>query len=93
MDFSFNSIDIVPGLQARAIFHTDSTSVFKEDLDIPERVLGENTKYIPWGGDDEIPFNVLDKIESDETLSTCQLFNASVCYGTILFAKQIYLLP
>ena len=81
MDFSFDSIAIVPDLQARAVFHSDSTTVFKEDIDIPERVLDEHTSYIPWGGDDELPYNVLKKIEDDETLSTCQLFNAEVCYG------------
>ena len=81
MDFSFDSIAIVPELQARAIFHSDSSQVFKDDTDIPERVLDKNTSYIPWGGDDEMPYNVLKKIEDDETLSTCQLFNAEICYG------------
>ena len=81
MDFSFDSIAIVPELQARAIFHSDSTQVFKDDTDISERVLDKNTSYIPWGGDDEMPYKVLKKIEDDETLSTCQLFNAEICYG------------
>lgn len=81
MDFSFDSIAIVPELQARAIFHSDSSQVFRDDTDISERVLDKNTSYIPWGGDDEMPYNVLKKIEDDETLSTCQLFNAEICYG------------
>ncbi|MBR6263226.1 MAG: hypothetical protein IKR05_08425 [Prevotella sp.] len=37
---------------------------------------------MPWGADNEMPFNILDLIESDETLSTCQIFNAEVCYGS-----------
>ena len=36
---------------------------------------------MPWGGDNLLPYHVLDMIESDETLSTCQIFNAEVCYG------------
>ena len=28
-----------------------------------------------------LPYNILDLIEKDETLSTCQIFNAEVCYG------------
>ena len=36
---------------------------------------------MPWGGDNLLPYYVLDMIESDETLSTCQIFNAEVCYG------------
>ncbi len=62
MDFSFDSIAIVPKLQARAIFHSDNTQVFRDDTDISERVLDKNTSYIPWGGDDEMPYNVLKKI-------------------------------
>jgi len=26
--------------------------------------------------------NIIDLIESDETMSTCQMFNAEVCYGS-----------
>lgn len=29
-----------------------------------------------------MPYNIIDLIESDETLSTCQMFNAEVCYGS-----------
>ena len=28
-----------------------------------------------------MPYNIIDLIESDETMSTCQMFNAEVCYG------------
>ena len=29
-----------------------------------------------------MPFDILKLIEKDETLSTCQVFNAEVCYGS-----------
>ena len=29
-----------------------------------------------------MPYNILDMVEKDETLSTCQMFNAEVCYGS-----------
>ena len=29
-----------------------------------------------------MPFNILDLIEKDETLATCQIFNAEVCFGS-----------
>ena len=29
-----------------------------------------------------MPYNIIDLIESDETLATCQMFNAEVCYGS-----------
>ena len=87
MDFSFNSIELLHNVQARVVFHTDSSTIFKEDGDIPERILDKRTSYIPWGGDDDLPFHILEKIEADETLSTCQLFNAEVCYGAGLTYK------
>ena len=29
-----------------------------------------------------MPYNILDLVEKDETLATCQVFNAEVCYGS-----------
>ena len=42
----------------------------------------ERMQYVPWGGDNMMPYNIIDLIESDETLATCQMFNAEVCYGS-----------
>ncbi|MBQ3325494.1 MAG: hypothetical protein IJM66_11520 [Muribaculaceae bacterium] len=36
---------------------------------------------MPWGADNEMPYKILDLIEQDETLSTCLLWNAQMCYG------------
>ena len=32
--------------------------------------------------DDNMPYHIINLIESDETLATCQMFNAEVCYGS-----------
>ena len=79
---SYNSIENIPGVEARAAAFTTSTEVFKEDVDIIPTVINDKLSYIPWGGDNEMPYHVLDLIEKDETLSTCQIFNAEVCYGS-----------
>lgn len=79
---SYNSIENIPGVEARAAAFTTSTEVFKEDVDIVPTVIDDKLSYIPWGGDNEMPYHVLDLIERDETLSTCQIFNAEVCYGS-----------
>ena len=42
---------------------------------------------VPWGGDNNMPFDILKLIEDDETLSTYQMFNAEVCYGNGLVYK------
>ncbi|MCR5314399.1 MAG: hypothetical protein K6E52_00690 [Bacteroidaceae bacterium] len=37
---------------------------------------------MPWGADNMMPYHILEMIEKDETLATCQMFNAEVCYGS-----------
>jgi len=88
MDFSysdnlnFNSVEDLPGLSARAAFTVNSQSVFKEDVDIVPTIIDDSLSYMPWGGDNQMPFDILSLIEKDETLATCQCFNAEVCYGS-----------
>ena len=78
----FNSVELIPNMKASAAFTVKSAEVFREDEDIPPVVLDKNMQYMPWGADNSMPYNILDLIEKDETLSTCQMFNAEVCYGS-----------
>ena len=83
MDFlNFSSVENVPGIEARAVFTVNSATVFKEDVDIVPTIVDETLSYIPWGGNNQLPFNIIDLIEKDETLATCQVFNAEVCFGS-----------
>ena len=86
MDASFtlnyNSVENVPGYEARAAFTINSSAVFKEDVDIVPVIIDDTLSYVPWGGDNNMPFDILKLIEDDETLSTCQMFNAEVCFGS-----------
>ena len=84
-DFSFippTSVATIPGAHASAAFTSKTSEVFKEENDIASIFINERLKYIPWGGDNQMPYNIIDLIESDETMSTCQMFNAEVCYGS-----------
>jgi hypothetical protein len=81
-ELNFNSVENLLGLHARAAFTVNSSTVFKDDIDIAPVKISDRLSYIPWGGDNQLPFNILELIEKDETLSTCQLFNAEVCYGS-----------
>ena len=72
----------MPNAKGTALFVTDSSKVFKDDTDISPITLTDGTQYIPWGGDNLMPYHILEMIEKDETLSTCQMFNAEVCYGS-----------
>ena len=82
MKLNFNSVETIPVLNASAAFQVDSGKVFKEDVDIVPVIIDDKLSYIPWGGDNNMPYNILNLIESDETLATCQMFNAEVCYGS-----------
>ena len=79
---NFNSVEDVPLLNLRAAFQVNSSAVFREQGDITPTIIDKQTEYMPWGGDNQMPFDILNLIESDETLSTCQIFNAEVCYGS-----------
>lgn len=81
-NLNFNFVENVPGYEARAAFTVNSSSVFKEDIDIVPTIIDDTLSYIPWGGDNQMPFDILNLIEKDETLATCQIFNAEVCYGS-----------
>ncbi len=81
-DLSFNSVEVIPDLKASAAFTVNSSEVFREQSDIIPVKIAEGYEYMPWGADNEMPYKILELIESDETLSTCQIFNAEVCYGS-----------
>lgn len=76
-----SSVEQLPNASASVAFTVDSAKVFREDVDIVPVTLSNGIQYMPWGADNQMPYHVLDMIEKDETLSTCQIFNAEVCYG------------
>ena len=70
------------GFETRETFIVNTASVFGEDVEIVPTVVDDSLSYIPWGGDNQMPFDLLALVEKDETLATCQCFNAEVCYGS-----------
>ena len=78
---TFTSVHNIPGTNKAAAFTAKTSEVFKEEHNIAPIIINDKMKYIPWGGDNQMPYNIIDLIESDETMSTCQMFNAEVCYG------------
>lgn len=75
------SIHDIPGVQAKAAFLIDSSNVFREQK-IDAVKLGERDWYMPWGQDNDMPYKIMDLIEQDETVSTCLMWNAQMCYGS-----------
>lgn len=70
----------IPQANARAAIVSRTNEVFREGRTFTT-VTVNGKEYVPWGADDLMPYKIIDLIESDETLSTCQAFNAEVCYG------------
>ena len=81
MDFSITSVETIPNLNCLAAFTPKTTEVFKETEDTAPVPINDKMQYMPWGHDNNMPYDILELIESDETLSTCQQFNAEMCYG------------
>ena len=66
---TFNSVETIANLNASAAFQVDSGKVFKDDVDICPVIIDKKLSYIPWGGDNNLPYHILDLIESDETIA------------------------
>ena len=70
MDFNFSpSIEQMPNAKASVAFVLDSGTVFREDTALDSRVLRGGQRFIPWGMDNQMPYNIISKIEDDETLA------------------------
>lgn len=73
-DFNYlhiTGVNDLPGYRAAAAFTTKSSEVFKEAEEISPRPVSDKVSYMPWGADDQMPYDIINLIESDETLSTC----------------------
>lgn len=76
------SVELLPMLNARVAFVSKTTEVFRDSGHLDTRITPDGKEYVSWGGSDQLPYDIIRLIEADETLATCQLFNAEVCYGS-----------
>ena len=67
---TFTSVHTISGTNKSAAFTSKTSEVFKEEHNIAPIIISDKMKYIPWGGDNQMPYNIIDLIESDETMST-----------------------
>jgi len=75
------SVESFPMSNARVLFVNKTTEIFRDSGIFDTRVTPDGKEYKSWGADDQLPYNIINYIEKDETVSTCQVFNAEVCYG------------
>lgn len=79
--FDCTSVETMPLSNARVLFVNKTMELFRDSGIYDTRMTPDKKEYKSWGGDDQMPYNIIDLIEKDETVSTCQVFNAEVCYG------------
>ncbi|MGN0238275.1 MAG: hypothetical protein ACI4AK_09380 [Lepagella sp.] len=76
------SVEQIPRSKARVLFTNKTTEIFRDYGIYDTLMTPDGKEYKSWGGDDQMPYNIINLIEKDETVSTCQVFNAEVCYGS-----------
>ena len=85
INLNINGVADIPVLNAKAVFSTfrKTESVFREQGEImPASVPGSaSEKYWPWGGNNQMPFTILDKVEQDETAVSCLKFGSESLFG------------
>lgn len=55
---NINLVETLPNLSARAAFQVNSSAVFKEVVDIVPVVIDGTLSSVPWGGDNNMPFDI-----------------------------------
>ncbi len=64
-DFSYlhiTGVNDLPGYRAAAAFTTKSSEVFKETEEISPRHVSDKVSYMPWGADDQMPYDIINLI-------------------------------
>ena len=77
VDFSEEGSPATKYQESRAI-----VDGFDEELNtVPITIRGQEYNYVPYGDDDQLPFEVMQRISENMVTSQCQLFNVQACYG------------
>ena len=69
---------------AASEYGTNSNTIFDGGDNIVPRTVsvgGRTFEYIPFGEDDMLPYELIDKVGSNLVLAQNQLFNMLSCYG------------
>lgn len=82
---NYEIFDVCPGVQASMEEVHQTTQVF--DSLTSQRVTTravpgtKDERYVPWGADDLLPYDIARLIGSDEVTASNALFNVLTCYG------------
>ena len=48
-EICYSSVEQLPQAKGTVLFDSDSSQVFKDDIDITPQTLSDGTQYMPWG--------------------------------------------
>ena len=74
------------GYQAEMVNVEDTTTVFDSNYD--RNIHGmpvpghEGLQYVPWGADDQLPYELIRLVGGDEVTASNKLSNVETCYGS-----------
>ena len=80
-------VNALEGVRTEVISHydkdTDSTFADADNDDITQTIAigGQQYEYVPWGGDNMLPYHVQTLIGKNMVTAQCQNFNTLTCYG------------
>lgn len=64
------------------VFTSPASSVFREDNKVTPVPVKDDVYVIPWGCNNQMPYDIINLVEKDEVITTCQEFQSEVCYGS-----------
>ncbi len=88
-----NGSGFLSGVQA-AVVITNSKTIFEKPDAEPKELPGKyktKGKIVPWGEDNDLPQQIIKKVEANTDLSTGMLFNIQVGYGEGIVPVRIEL--
>lgn len=70
---------------ANSSYPTDSNVIFDDPGDTvtyrPITIKGKSYNYVPWGSDDQLPYEIIDKVGANMVVSQNKFYNIITCYG------------
>ena len=80
-----STFSVSPSVSAIMNVIDDGATVFDDTRSNPVQMDGRLKSYrgfVPWGADNDLPYNILKKIRRDEVMSQNKLFNTLTCYAS-----------
>lgn len=82
-DFASFGMHVIPGVPDAfaVLINEDTRRIFDYEEVKPVNVKKGFRGYVPWGEDNELPYQILEKVRADEVMSSNMWFNITTAYG------------